>query len=208
MISTLRAAVAPRHPKPVIGLTGAPGAGKSTAASLLAEAGCRVIDADALGHAALLDPALVAAVARRFGPGVLDAAGRVERRLLGQRVFGDPAARADLEALVHPWIHARRAEARAAAFADPACRAVVEDCALLFEVGLDRECDTTLFVDAPADLRLRRVAARGWDAAELARREAAQWPLDKKRASSDHVLLNDGTTEALAHAVRRFLNHI
>ena len=80
------------------------------------------------------------------------------------------------------------------------------DAPLLFEVGLERECDAVIFVDAPRELRLARVrATRGWDDAELARREASQLPLDEKRRRSTDVVENSGDPAALRRAVERVL---
>lgn len=76
--------------------------------------------------------------------------------------------------------------------------AVIVDAPLLFEAGLDKECDAVVFVDTPRDSRLKRVQeTRGWDEAELTRREKAQLPLEEKRKRADVVIANDGTLEVL-----------
>ena len=83
-------------------------------------------------------------------------------------------------------------------------QAVVLDAAILFEAGWNALCDRVVFVDAPRDLRLARLAAgRGWSAEKLAARESAQWPVDQKRRSADVILTNEGDVEALAPAVAR-----
>ena len=80
---------------------------------------------------------------------------------------------------------------------------------LLFEAGVDRECDLIVFVDAPFEARVGRVkATRGWDAAELERREKAQVPLEEKRQRSDDVLVNDGEPGALPGRVADLLQRI
>ena len=78
--------------RPVLGLVGDICAGKSAVARALARRGARIFDADAAVHALYREPDVVAAVVEQFGPGVLDAAGQVDRRALGARVFADPAA--------------------------------------------------------------------------------------------------------------------
>jgi dephospho-CoA kinase len=187
---------APPRSLPVIGLCGGIGAGKSAVASILADLGCLVIDSDQRARAALDRPDVRDQLVAWWGDGVLAPDGRVDRSRVARIVFSDPRERARLEALVHPIVRQDRAamiaEASAVSGNAPArFRAIVIDAPLLFEAGLDRECDTIIFVDAPADQRLRRVqASRGWSAEELARREAAQWPLERKRAASAHVVNN------------------
>lgn len=185
--------------KPVLGLIGAIGAGKSTVARLLAERGGAVVDADRLGHEVLDEPSVKAELVTRWGAGVLKPDGTANRRAIGDIVFRSPAERATLEAIVFPRIHARESELFAQADADPAAHFVVLDAAVLLEAGHEARCAKLLFVDAPRELRLERLRERsGWGADELDRREAAQWPLAVKRLRADAVLDNDGTPEVLA----------
>src|ERR1700719_4350855 len=86
--------------KPIIGLVGGIGAGKSLAAALFAERGARVIDADALGHTALRQPAICTQVRNRWGPAVMESDGQVNRRKLGALVFADAIERRALQAIV------------------------------------------------------------------------------------------------------------
>ena len=179
-----------RRDRPVIGLVGGIGAGKSTVARAFALLGCVVSDSDRDAKAALDEPDTRDRIVAALGQGLLDGDGRIDRARLATRIFGDAEARRTLESIVHPRVHARRAAAFAAAPAsDPA---LVIDAPLLLEAGLDAACDAVVFVDCPREERLRRVREhRGWDEAELARREAAQLPLDAKRARADHVVVND-----------------
>jgi dephospho-CoA kinase len=102
-----------------------------------------------------------------------------------------------------------RDEEMAARASDPQTVAFVWDTPLLFEAGLDRQCDALVFVDAPAELRARRVReGRGWDAAELARRENLQWPLDRKREISDHQITNTASADEVRGQVRKVLSRI
>lgn len=197
---------APRR-VPVIGLTGAPAAGKSSVAHAFAAGGCTVIDVDALGHEALADEGLRLAVTTLFGPGVLGADGRLDRSALARRVFGDKQALARLESLVHPEVR-RKLSTRIEAARRTAPRAVALECALLFESGLEALCDATVYVDAPAAVREARAVARGWSPGEVARREAHQLASDAKRARADHVLSNDDEPEALARSARALLDRL
>ncbi|MEM6459779.1 MAG: dephospho-CoA kinase [Planctomycetota bacterium] len=195
--------------KPVIGLLGGPGSGKSFVAAAMADHGAAVIDADALARAALDRPEVRDTLAAWWGPGVVGGDGRVDRAAVAKRVFDDPTELARLESLVHPVVNRRRGELRERYRADPAVRAVVEDCPLLLERGLEGDCDVLVFVDTPDAVRRRRVAdARGWTAGDLAAREKHQWPLDTKRGRADYVLDGGGEPPDVQVHARRLLDRI
>ncbi|MEX0653428.1 MAG: dephospho-CoA kinase [Phycisphaeraceae bacterium] len=199
--------------KPVIGLLGAPGSGKSFVARLFEREGAAVIDADRLARETLDEPAVREQVRQWWGPGVLDADGRIDRKALGAIVFDNPEALHQLESLVHPRVHERRQALREQHGADPAVRAIVEDSPLLLEQGVDAECDVLVFVDASRAVREQRVReTRGWSSAELDRREKNQASLDMKRNRADYVLDN-GVGEPLVreqarHALSQILQRI
>lgn len=175
---------------PVIGLAGGIGAGKSVVARLLADLGCLVSDSDADARAVLADPAVIETLRSWWGSRVVGDDGAIDRGEVARRVFDDPPERRRLERLMHPLIHARR---RARFESGPAgVRAYVIDAPLLFEAGLDAECDAVIFVDAPREVRRDRVRRhRGWDDTELDRREAAQWPIERKRDRATAVIENE-----------------
>lgn len=192
--------------KPVIGVVGGIGAGKSTVAAALARRGGVVVDADALGHRALELPEVKERLVGRWGPRVLRPDGTADRRAIAGIVFADPAERRALEGLVFPHIR-RLAEGRiAAANADPAARFVVLDAAVLLEAGWDGVCDKLVYVDAPRAVRLARLAARsGWAEPEVAAREAAQLAEAEKRGRADAVLVNDGPPDRLDAQIDQML---
>jgi dephospho-CoA kinase len=132
----------------------------------------------------------------------VDDKGEVQRRLLAAVVFADGAERRALESMVHPWIKDRiRAEVDAAR-ADAAVRLIVLDAAVMLEAGWHDVCDRLVYVDAPREARLRRVAEqRGWTAQEVEAREAAQLPLTAKAAHADHTLDNSASLEHLQRQV-------
>lgn len=181
----------------VVGVTGAPAAGKSTVARFLAEAGCSVIDVDRLGHAVLdLDP-VRDTIAAEFGAEVVGSDGRLDRALLAAKAFRDEAGMERLEALVHPIVR-ERIDSEIAAARATGPRAIIIDAALLFEGTLHALCDITVVVHAPEDLRAQRVRAeRNWDASELERRQLRQLPPAEKRSRADRVIENDGGVEVL-----------
>ena len=174
--------------KPIIGIVGGIGSGKTFVARLLGELGCVVIHSDEDVRRAYDDPAVREVIRTWWGQRVFRADGSVDRGQIGRIVFHDPGERKRLEGLLHPWV-ARQREKTMLQNVDKAL-AFVWDSPLLFETGLDSACDAVIFVDAPLEIRLKRVAGRGWDAAELARREKSQWPLDKKRLIADYVIDN------------------
>ncbi len=188
--------------KPVIGIVGGIGSGKSAVAVSLARFGGRIIDADQLGHAALRQPEIKEQIVSRWGGDLLDEQGEIVRRRLGAIVFASETERQALEALVHPWIAGKIREQIAAAQADPDVRYILLDAAILLEAGWFRECDRLIFVEVPAGQRLERLrASRGWSAADLEARERAQLPLTEKAARADHILKNDGTLAELHQRV-------
>jgi dephospho-CoA kinase len=172
--------------KPVIGLVGGIGSGKSWVAQRLADHGGAVFDADRVAKAALDEPDVQRCLVEHFGSGVVGSDGRTDRKALAEVVFTDAGRRKQLEQIIHPIVAERRDAMIERAEADPEVRFVVLDVPLLVEVGLYERCDRVVFVDADRPTRLRRVAeSRGWDEAELTRREKNQLPLDKKRGCEE-----------------------
>lgn len=189
-----------------VGLTGSIGMGKSTAAGMLRRLGAPLFDADAEVHR-LLGPggAAVAAVEAAF-PGVRNAAGAIDRRKLGEQVFGRPEALRRLEAILHPAVR----NAELAFIARGRARRldlVVLDIPLLFETQADRLCDAVIVVSAPAWLQRERVLRRpGMSPARLAGILSAQMADRDKRRLADFVVetgLGRGLTlHRLAAALR------
>jgi len=185
----------------VIALSGGIGTGKSTVSAMLRALGAVVIDADEIVHRLQAPGApMVAELAAAFGPGILDAAGALDRKRLGDLVFGDPELRRRLNAIVHPKVGVEVArqldEARRAGAA-----LVVLDIPLLFEsraAGARSGAsvlpfEATVLVYAPRAVQVARTMARDGCSAEQAQaRVAAQMPIDDKRALADHVIDNGG----------------
>jgi dephospho-CoA kinase len=185
-----------------VGLTGGIGSGKSTVARELVALGAHLVDADVVAREVVEPgtPAL-AAVADRFGAGVLTPDGTLDRPALGRLVFGDPAALRDLEAVTHPAIWARTAELLAAA---PREAVVVHDMPLLVEKGMSGEYHLVVVVGAAEEVRIRRlVEQRGMPEEDARARVAAQADDTARRAAADVWLDNEGPRAALELAVRR-----
>jgi dephospho-CoA kinase len=193
----------------VIGISGGIAAGKSAAAGALAGPDGLIIAADAIAHEVLESPEVTQHIAQHFGPSALGADGRPDRAALASAVFADPAKREQLEGWIHPAVRARISALLSRARAE-AIPVVVLDVPLLFENDADHHlvdvCDALVFVDAPASVReARAMRDRGWAAGEVARREAAQLPLEDKRAASHFVLSNDGDLNTLKLEADRVL---
>jgi dephospho-CoA kinase len=187
--------------KPIIGLAGGIGSGKSYVARLFGELGCLVIDSDEQVRRAYQDPQVKQTLRQWWGQAVFDVNGEIDRSAVARLIFADPAQRQRLEQLLHPMVARMRQQEMEAAANDAQVIAFVWDTPLLFETGLNAQCDAVVFVDAPWADRLARVRQqRGWSADELARREKLQMPLDKKASLSDHVVRN--TAGANDHEVR------
>jgi len=196
-------------PRVVIGLIGGIGSGKSRVAAELARHGGRIVSGDAAGHDVLKQPAVRDQLVQRWGKGVLNEKGELDRSKVGAIVFANPEELKALEAVVHPVIKQRLGEEIAAAQADPAVKFIVVDAAIMLEAGWDGACDKLVFVDAPQEVRLHRLAEqRGWDAAEVERRERVQMSLAEKRKRADATLKNDGSPEKLARGVEVLLRRL
>jgi dephospho-CoA kinase len=196
--------------KPVIGIIGAIGSGKSTVARRFGELGAVVLDADRIGHK-MLDRDDVRHAARlRWGNEVFGPDERIDRPALAGIVFGaGPSASAELkylQELVHPLIGQQLRQAVEQAQQDAQVSAVVIDAALLVEAGWDRECDVIVYVDAEAQQRLERIRrARQWSEQEVAARQQAQVSLKLKRKRADYVVDNSGSMDATFQQVERLV---
>ena len=186
----------------LVGLTGGIGSGKSLVAELLEAHGAVIVDADVLAREVVAPgtPGL-AAVADRFGGGVLGADGSLNRPALGRVVFGDPDARRDLEAIIHPAVRARAAALTAAA---PPDSVVVQVIPLLVETGQQANFDLVVVVDVDPAVQLSRITQRdGLSEPEAQARINAQASREVRLAAADLVLENNGTAADLGSAVDR-----
>ena len=179
----------------MLGVTGNIACGKTTVLGLLAERGATVLDGDVVYHAMIAAGGeLVAPIRMRFGDGVITPDGAVDRRALGNIVFADPVALADLERLTHPVVVAEIQQRIAAADR----QIVVVDGVKLIESGMDRACDRVwLVVCDPAVQEERLVRRNRLDRSEARRRILAQPDSDAKRDRVQRVIDNSGTLDDL-----------
>jgi dephospho-CoA kinase len=195
--------------KPIIGLAGGIGSGKSSVARILESLGAAVIDADRLAHEQLDDPEVIATLRTWWGDSILTPEGRIDRKAVAGRVFSDPAELARLEALLYPRIERRREELTAGYVSDIDVPAVVLDAPKLYEAGLDELCDVVIFVDSADATRAQRVASsRGWSKSEWASREKLFEPLDRKRAGADYIVANNSSIDDLRSEIERVFSAV
>jgi dephospho-CoA kinase len=185
----------------LVGLTGGIGAGKSTVATLLREKGATVVDADQVARSVVEpgQPAL-AQLVERFGEGILDADGRLDRPKLAEIAFADEDGRTALGAITWPAI-GEEFERQIREAPDDAV--VVCDVPLLVEskAAAARPYVAVVVVEAPLDLRLDRLEIRGVPRDDAQRRMAAQATDEERRAVATHVLDNGGGLESLSRQV-------
>ena len=184
-----------------IALTGGIGSGKSTVSRLLQAKGAVIVDADAIAREIVEpgEPAL-GEIVDAFGPEMIAADGTLDRARLAAVVFADGAALARLNEITHPRIAARSAELLSAA---PEGAVVVYDMPLLVEQGPQALAgwDAIVVVDAPDEVRLERLVARGMEREDATRRLEAQVGREERRAVADHVLDNSRDLPSLARQV-------
>lgn len=188
------------RPRFTVGLTGGIGCGKTTVADLFAELGVTIVDTDQIAHSltAPRGPAMPAIVAE-FGPDFAAHDGSLDRARMRQLVFSDPAAKARLEAILHPRIRASAEQAAAAATGPYVIMAVP----LLIESGTWRErVDRVLAIDCSEETQVRRVMARSQlSEAQVRAIMATQVSRAERLAAADDVIVNDGAIDALAPRV-------
>jgi len=191
-----------------VGLTGGPGAGKSTVAGLLAGAGFPVIDADRAAHD-LYRPgsSLVRDLVRAFGEAVRDPAGGVDRRALGARVFGNPDALRVLNGIVHPPLLAELRSRLDALEARGEAAAVLE-AALLLQWGPPDFIDFVICVTAPREVRRRRLRTAGLTEGDADRRLDSVAGIPASHPAVDRFLGNDGDLETLRRRVTELVTAI
>lgn len=181
----------------IVGLTGGIASGKSTVSRVLRELGAVIIDADVAAREVVMPGSEgLARVASEFGKEVLLSDGSLNRKLLGQIIFGDPEARRRLESITHPLIYRRMAQDLNCAAAEGA-QVIILDIPLLFETGLFLDTiDESVVVYVRPEIQLQRLMERdGLSEEEAEQRIRAQLPLEEKARRAEHVIDNSGSPE-------------
>ena len=192
-----------------VALTGGIATGKSFCLGVLAAAGVPTIDADRLSHDAVAPGTPGhAAVAARFGAGVLTPDGAIDRPALGRIIFGDDRARRELEAIIHPSVY-RAVERWFAELGDRAEPLGIADIPLLYETGREIDFDAVIVAACPPAMQVERLMQRnGLTAREAAQRMASQMPIGEKASRAEHVIDTSGSFEETETQVRHVLEEL
>ncbi len=185
-----------------IGLTGGIASGKTTVANMFREHGVPVIDADRLAHLALMKNK--DKITKYFGDDVLDSKGDVDRRKLGEKVFGNAKQLKWLEGLIHPFVQAKVTEKKRL-FEVAGEKMAIYDVPLLFENQLQKDFDEVLLVYVPEELSKQRLMARnGLSENQAQARLQTQMSIEQKKQLADVVIVNEGDRDELREQVDEY----
>lgn len=196
-----------------VGLTGGIASGKSTVGEMLVALGAHLIQADSIAHQ-LMQPGekVYQEVVRKFGAGILNPDGSVNRAKLADAAFGSPAAKqssrvAELNRIVHPAVIQKQNEWMEMMGRENPRAIVIVEAALILEAGAGSDFDRLIVVTCRTEQRIERWAARMKVSAEVARREitrrmAAQLPDEEKIKAADYVIDNSGMLEQTRERVK------
>ena len=195
--------------KPIIGILGGIGSGKSTVAELFAQLGCVVIDADKIAHQALEEPVIKQKTVDFFGQKILDSSGQIDRKTLADIAFGNKEKLSKLNSIIHPLV-LHRCETLIETYNSQAeVKAIVLDMPLLLEAGWQNRCNKLIFVDCKDELRADRAKKIGiFNKNQLKIRENFQISLDNKAKVSDNTVDNNSDLSALAEQVTEIFSNI
>lgn len=195
--------------KPIIGLLGGIGSGKSTVAAAFRLAGGAVIDADAIAHSLLEREDVRAQLIDILGAGILNSNGLIDRAVLSQVAFGQPETLKFLTDVLHPLVLERTETLIEVYQADPNTRGIVLDMPLLLEVGWEKKCDFLVFVDCcEKKRRLRIKKNEKIDIEQLEIRENFQISLDKKKQKAHYMVTNNSDKSDVAEQVAQIFSSI
>lgn len=190
----------------VICITGGIGSGKSAALNILKEAGADIIDADEIGHKALYEPDVKAALISSFGGDILNAGGEIDRKKLSF-VFSDEAKLAYLNSVLHPVIIKKIRESTEDL--SKKSRLIALEIPLLYECNLEYLGDIVCVVYSDINTRIKRLEERGLSRSDIINRINSQMPLEEKAAKADVLILNNGTKDDLKTEIfEKILNYL
>ncbi len=192
----------------IIGILGGVASGKSLVAEHFRHLGAKVLDADQIGHQVLREPDVIRAARERWGDEILAEDGQINRAAVAKIVFAQPPSGPQelvfLEQLTNTRIGFRLRQLFDQLRQDGDTTAVVLDAPVMLKSGWDKLCDHILFIEVPRQLRLERARERGWTDASFAAREAAQEPLEAKRAAAEQVIDNSDSIASTRRQIESF----
>jgi dephospho-CoA kinase len=194
--------------KPIIGIVGGVGSGKSTVAAELGKLGCKVIDADKIAHELLEKKSVKEKILKYFGPGILNPKGKIDRRKLAGIVFSDARKLASLNRVIHPLVFEKTEKLIEKYKSQKKVKAIVLDMPLLVEVGWTKQCDELIFINCKQKIRAKRAEKMGFNKNQLKIRENFQISLDKKAKLTDNIIENNSGFSALVRQVADIFSYI
>jgi dephospho-CoA kinase len=195
--------------KPIIGILGGIGSGKSTVSNLLARQGAYVLVADQIAQRVLDQSEITRQISDKFGPDLKAPDGRIDRRKLAEKVFSSQEDLQFLNNLIHPHVLAECEEKITEFQESEDCSMIVLDMPLLLEVGWEKRCDFLVFVECDERKRLERVAKNGKiDQNQLKKREKFQISLDKKCQIAHYIVHNNSDLSDVAEQVAQIFSDI
>jgi dephospho-CoA kinase len=201
-------AVSATGKKPIIGILGGIGSGKSIVAAEFAKLGCKVIDADKIAHKLLDEQTVKEKIIASFGRAILDSDDKIDREKLAEVVFANTDRLLSLNEIIHPLVLQRAEELIEQYNSQNQVKAIVLDMPLLVEVGWDKRCDKLIFIDCEQKLRLDRAKKMGFDKNQVKIRENFQISLDNKANLADNTINNNSDFSALARQVADIFSYI
>ncbi|MBN1974583.1 MAG: dephospho-CoA kinase [Sedimentisphaerales bacterium] len=197
-----------KNKKPIIGILGGIGSGKSTVAAEFAKLGCKVIDADKIAHELLDKPEVREQVIALLGSQIEDPHGKINRSKAAEIVFKDRVKLDKLNGIIHPLVLQKTEELIEKFSTDNDCKAIVLDMPLLVEVGWEKRCDRLIFVDCDEKIRENRVKNKNFKKNHIKNRENFQISLDKKKVIADNTVNNNSDFSALVRQIAEIFSYI
>lgn len=193
----------------VIGLTGGIASGKSTISSILKAVGWPVIDADLIARQIVMPGSKgLEQIVNRFGPQMLNSDGTLDRKKLGKTVFDDPKKLSDLDKIEHPLIQ-EAIDSQLDEFKKQHLPVVVLDVPLLFETGMDEECDLTVLAVVDQATQLKRLMKRDQiSKMDAVKKISSQMSLKEKMQRADVIIDNNGTLEQTRSKVAELVDRV
>jgi dephospho-CoA kinase len=194
--------------KPIIGIIGGIGSGKSTVAAEFVKLGCKVINADEIAHELLNKNSIKEKIVVLFGRDIIDPKGNINRKRLGEIAFADHNKLMMLNRIIHPLVIERAEEIIEQYKRQNQTKAIVLDMPLLVEIGWAERCSKLIFVDCKEKIRAERAKKMGFDKNQLKNRENFQISLDKKAALADNTVENNSDFSAMVRQVADIFSNI
>ncbi|MDC2830289.1 dephospho-CoA kinase [Limosilactobacillus mucosae] len=193
----------------IIGLTGGIASGKSTISSILKAVGWPVIDADLIARQIVMPGSKgLEQIVNRFGPQMLNSDGTLDRKKLGKTVFDDPKKLSDLDKIEHPLIQ-EAIDSQLDEFKKQHLPVVVLDVPLLFETGMDEECDLTVLAVVDQATQLKRLMKRDQiSKMDAVKKISSQMSLKEKMQRADVIIDNNGTLEQTRSQVAELVDRV